>query len=67
MARNKQKHEDTSVSLWPLTFEESIAMLAQAPKQTDSPAEESDKTTEHAPESAPSKQRTVQGPKPSES
>ena len=42
-------------------------MLAQAPKQTDSPAEESDKTTEHAPESAPSKQRTVQGPKPSES
>jgi len=41
----KRKHEDSSVSLHPLTFDEAIAKLAQA-KREDSQAEASDSTKE---------------------
>jgi hypothetical protein len=34
----KRKHEDTTVSLAPLTFEQAIDMLTRAPKRADSPA-----------------------------
>jgi hypothetical protein len=54
----KRSHEDTTVSLHPLTFDEAMAKLAKA-KRTDSPTEESDSTTEPARESAPSKKRTA--------
>ena len=54
----KRKHEDSSVSLHPLTFDEAIAKLAQA-KRGDSQVEESDSTKEPARESAPSKKRTA--------
>jgi hypothetical protein len=47
-----KKHEDTAVSLHPLTFNEAIAKLAQA-KRKDSPAEASGSTTEPAHGSAP--------------
>lgn len=43
MTRKNRKHEDTTVSLAPLTFDEAIARLAQA-KREDSPAEASDST-----------------------
>ncbi len=62
MAKPKRTHEDTSISLSPLTFEEAIAKLAQSPKQTGSEAEASSKTTGDAPASAPSKGRTKQRP-----
>ena len=54
----KRKHEDSSVSLHPLTFDEAIAKLAQA-KHGGSPAEESDSTKEADRESAPSKKGTA--------
>jgi len=54
----KHKHEDTTVSLAPLSFDEAMAKLAQT-KQKDSEAEESGNTTEPARESAPSKKRTA--------
>jgi len=53
------KHEDRSVSLGPLAFEQGIATLAQARNRKDSQAEESGSTKERAPESAPSKRRTA--------
>ncbi len=34
----KRSHKDTSVSLYPLTFEEAIWELAHAPKREDSQA-----------------------------
>ncbi len=66
MKKKHQKHEDTSISLSPLTFDEAIEKLANAPKQTDSQAEESDSTKGHAPESDPSKKRSARGPKSSD-
>ena len=54
----KRSHEDTAVSLHPLTFDEAIAKLAQS-KRGDSQAEESGSTTKPARESAPSKKRTA--------
>ena len=42
---SKKKHEDTTVWLHPLSFEEAIAALAQAPKRKDSQAEESGETS----------------------
>ena len=50
------KHEDTSISLQPLSFEEAIKTLAQSPKHEDSPAEASGNTKEPAPESEPKAQ-----------
>ena len=43
-----KKHEDTTISLHPLSFKEAIAGLVNAPRQTDSQAEESDSTKEAA-------------------
>jgi hypothetical protein len=43
MTRDRRKHQDTSVSLHPLSFEEAIRRLAQ-PKRKGSQAEESDST-----------------------
>jgi len=54
-----KKHQDTKISLHPLSFEEAIEALAQTPKHEDSEAEESGNTTEHAPESGSSKKRTA--------
>lgn len=53
----KKKHDDTSISLHPLPFEEAIKELAQTPKHGDSEVEESGNTTEHALESGSSKKR----------
>jgi type II secretory pathway component PulM len=47
-----KKHEDTKVSLHPLSFEEAIKELARTPKHRDLQAEESDNTTKDAPGSA---------------
>jgi len=38
MTKKKHKHEDTSISLRPLSFEEAIKELAKAPKQKGSQA-----------------------------
>ena len=56
----KKKHEDTKVSLHPLSFEEAIQALSHSPKRKDSEAVGSDNTKEHAPESGTSKKRTSQ-------
>jgi len=56
--KEKRKHQDSSVSLHPLTFDEAIAKLAQA-KREDSQVEASDSTNEADRESAPSKKRTA--------
>jgi len=64
MTKSKE-HKDTSVSLHPLTFQEAIAALAQTPKHEESPAEESDSTTEAGPERAPSEKQTAPRPEPS--
>ena len=53
----KRKHDDTSVSLHPLTFDEAMAKLARGKR--DSQAEESGSTTAPAPSSAPSKKGTA--------
>jgi len=47
MAEKKRQHQDTSVSLHPLSFEEAIEALAQTFKHADSEAEESDNTKAH--------------------
>ena len=62
MTRKKKRHEDTSISLHPLSFEEAMKELARTPKQKDSEAEEFGNTTEDVPESAPSKKRTSRRP-----
>ncbi len=54
-----KKHQDTKISLHPLSFEEAIEALSQNSKHDDSQVEESGNTKEHAPESAPSKKRTA--------
>ena len=61
----RKKHEDTSVSLHPLSFEEAIHELVNAPKQKDSQAEASDKTKSDAPESEPSEKQTDSHQQPS--
>lgn len=55
----KRKHNDTTVSLHPLTFEEAIETLAKTPKCGDSQAEETGKTKEVSPESETSKPRNA--------
>ena len=57
-----KKHQDTSISLHPLSFEEAIEELASPPKRKDSQAERSDNTTEPSPESAPVKKKPPVGP-----
>ena len=53
MAQKSAKHEDTTMSLHPLNFEEAIAALAHAPKHTDSQPVESGSTKERGPECGP--------------
>ena len=53
-----KKHQDTSISLHPLSFEDAIEALSKSPKSEDSLPEASDSTTELAPESAPIKRKT---------
>ena len=60
-----KKHQDTTISLQPLSFEEAIAALANSPRQTDSQSEESDSTKEVDLGSETSKKQTVQRQKPS--
>ncbi len=55
--RLAQKHEDTRGSLHPLSFDEAMEALAHAPKQTDSPAAESDSTKSGDRDSVPPKRR----------
>jgi len=45
------KHENTSISLHPLSFEEAIGSLTKTPKHGDSPVEASCSTKEDGPES----------------
>ncbi len=54
-----KKHQDTKISLHPLSVEEAIEVLAQTPKREDSEAEESGNTTGDDPESDSSKKRTA--------
>ena len=63
----RTKHDDTSVSLFPLSFKEAIARLAQIPpKRKDSQAAESDSTkSPDAPKPARTKRRTAARRKPS--
>ncbi len=42
--KRKRKHGDTRVSLAPLSFEQAIATIAQAPRREDSQAEGSGRT-----------------------
>lgn len=44
----KDSRKDTSISLYPLDFDEAIEMLVQEPKQKDSQTEDSCNTTEPA-------------------
>ena len=44
-----KNHQDTSISLHPLSFEDAIKALAKSPKREGSQAEESGSTTEAAP------------------
>ena len=55
----KKKHEDTTISLQPLTFEEAIKELAKTPKRGDPQAGETGNTNEVAPESGTSKPQSV--------
>ena len=54
---SKKKHDDTRISLHPLSFEGAIEALAHIPKHEDSEVEDSGNTTEYAPESGSSKRR----------
>lgn len=54
MARSRKS---SPLTLHPLTFEEAIAALAQAPKHKDSGPKQSGNTRARAPDSAPSKKR----------
>ena len=56
----RRKHDDTTISLPLRTFEETIAKLALAFKQTNSMADVSDRTTAVAPKSDSSKEKTAQ-------
>ena len=57
--KRKRKHGDTRVSLAPLSSEQAIATIAQAPRREDSQAEESGRTKGRAHVSAPPKKRTA--------
>ena len=61
--KKQQKHEVTSISLHPLTFEGAIAKLANGPKQKESPAEGSGSTKEHAHAPDAPEPQTSRGPK----
>lgn len=51
-----KKHQDTNISLNPISFEEAITELARTPKYKESEVKESGNTTEQASESgAPKK------------
>lgn len=50
MQKDKNKHEDTTISLHPLSFEKAIETLAQSPKHKGSQVEESCNTKEDGPE-----------------
>ncbi len=54
----KKKHDDTTISLHPLTFEEAIKELT-TPKRKDSQPEQSHNTNQAVPESETSKKRTA--------
>jgi len=54
-----RKHQDTKISLHPLSFEEAIKELAQTPRRGNFEAEESDNTKEASLESDSSKKRTA--------
>lgn len=56
--RKTSKHEDTSISLHGMTFDEALAMLVSVPKRADSEAEASGKTTLPAPESGQAEPQT---------
>ena len=60
-----KQHQDTTISLHPLSFEEAIKELVSPPKREDSQAEASYNTKASAPVSAPSKRRTARRRKPS--
>ena len=60
-----KKHQDTTISLHPLSFEQAIDTLANSPRQTDSQAEGSDNTKEADLGSETSNKRTSQNQKPS--
>ena len=45
-----KKHQDTKISLHPLTFDEAITKLVQTPIPDDSQDEKADNTKEDAPE-----------------
>lgn len=62
MTERSGKHEDTTVSLHPLTFEEAIAKLVRVPERTDSPAAASDSTTSADPADEPSATQTAPRP-----
>lgn len=54
-----KKHQDTKISLHPLSFEEAIKELAQSSKHKDSRVGRFGNTKELAPESGSSKKRTA--------
>lgn len=62
----KKKHNDTRVSLHPLSFREAIKKLAHSPRHEDSGVEGTGNTKEHAPESGSSKSRNAPHPKSSD-
>lgn len=55
-----KKHEDTTISLHPLSFEEAIKELATPTKRKDSQAEASGNAKEVAPEPVQPRKRTSQ-------
>jgi hypothetical protein len=58
MDSKKRKHNDTKVSLHPLSFEEAIKELATPFKRKDSQVVASDNTNQGDLEPGPSKKRT---------
>ena len=58
MACEKHGHEDTTVSLRPLSFEEAMKELSSIPKREGPQHQELGNTTEDAPQSVPSKKQT---------
>ncbi len=49
MTRKRRRHQDTSISLHPLPFDEAIKELANTPMHVDTEAEESGKVTQADP------------------
>ena len=54
-----KKHQDTSISLHPLSFEDAIEAVVKSSKHEGSQAEGSDSTIEAAPVSESSKKQTA--------